>query len=202
MRVPNLQQAQRFLAEAEQLNPGLWVAHSRFVAEAAKAIAASDPDLDPERSNILGLLHDIGRREGRTSMRHIIDGYHFLSSRGYEDAARICLTHSFPLQDTNAVFGEWDCTDEERHFVDDYIERTTYTDYDRLLQLCDGLALPTGLVLLEKRMIDIALRYGTNEYTVEKWRATIGIRDYFEGRLGCSIYRVLPGVIQGTFGDT
>ena len=134
-------------------------------------------------------------------MRHIIDGYHFLASHGYEDAARICLTHSFPLQNTNAVFGEWDCTEEERRFVDNYVEGTKYNDYDRLLQLCDGLALPTGLVLLEKRMIDVALRYGTNEYTVEKWRATLGVRDYFEGRLGCSIYRVLPGVIQGTFGE-
>ena len=201
MRIQSLQQAQEFLAEAEKLNPGLWVAHSRFVAEAAKAIAACDPDLDPEPSYIVGLLHDIGRREGRTSMRNIIDGYRFLESHGYEDAARICLTHSFPLQNTNAVFGEWDCTEVERHFVDRYVEGTKYTDYDRLLQLCDGLALPTGLVLLEKRMVDVALRYGTNEYTVEKWRATLGVRDSFEGRLGCSIYRVLPGVIQGTFGD-
>ena len=161
MKIPSLQEAQQLLAAAEQLNLGRWVTHSRHVAEAARAIAGADPDLDPEVSYILGLLHDVGRREGRTSIRHIIDGYNFLHPLGHEDSAKICLTHSFALQNTDAIFGEWDCTDEERSFVDSYIQNLEYTDYDRLLQLCDTLALFDGFVLMEKRMLDAALRYGT-----------------------------------------
>ena len=39
MRVPSRQQAKEFLAEAEKMNPGLWVPHSRYAAEAAQAAA-------------------------------------------------------------------------------------------------------------------------------------------------------------------
>lgn len=201
MGIPDVDEAQDLLSEAEQLNPGKWVAHSRNVALAARCLAEADATLEPDSAYVLGLLHDVGRREGWTSMRHIIDGYRFLQSKDYEDAARICLTHSFPLQDTDAVFGEWDCSADERAFVDRYIADATYTDYDRLLQLCDGLALPQGFVLLEKRMVDVALRYGTNDFTVARWRATFEIKEHFERRIDGSIYERLPGVVQNTFGD-
>jgi len=199
MKISDIQEAERFLAEAEQLNPGPWIPHSRHVAEAAQIIASANAELDADRAYVCGLLHDIGRREGRTSMRHTIDGYQFLMRADYEEPARICLTHSFPLQNTDAVFGEWDCTVEERAFVDRYIGDLTYTEYDKLLQLCDALALPSGFVLIEKRMIDVALRHGTNELMADKWRATFRIKDYFEQRIGGSIYKMLPGVVENTF---
>jgi hypothetical protein len=68
-----------------------------------------------------------------------------------------------------------------------------------LIQLCDALTLPGGFCLLEKRLTDVALRYGCNEWTVERWRAFIEIRKYFENRIGESIYRLLPGVVENTF---
>ena len=82
----------------------------------------------------------------------------------------------------------------------DFLEATTFDDYDQLLQLCDCLALPRGLCLLEKRMIDVALRHGTNEYTIQKWKAFIDIQTYFEQKMGQSIYKVLPSVAETTFG--
>ncbi len=199
MKIPTLAQAEELLLEAEQRNPGPWVAHSRNVALAAKCIAEVSK-LDAEAAYILGLLHDIGRREGVASMRHIIDGYTFLTSLGYEDAARIALTHSFPYKHVDAIFGHWDATNEEYKMVEDFLQATPYNDYDKLLQLCDCLALPTGLCLLEKRMIDVALRHGTNEYTIQKWQAFIDLQTYFEQKIGKSIYRVLPNVVETTFG--
>lgn len=77
-----------------------------------------------------------------------------------------------PLQNTDAIFGVWDCTAEERAHLDAFILGLTYTPYDHLLQLCDALALASGFVLMEKRMLDVPLRHGTNELTVDKWRAT------------------------------
>jgi hypothetical protein len=182
------------------MNPGPWVSHSVHAANAAKATAKADPDLDADRAYVLGLLHDIGRREGRTDMRHILDGYAFLKSHGYEDAARICLTHSFPLQDTNSASGTWDCTPEERAFVDEYVAGVEYDDYDRLIQLCDALALPAGCVLLEKRLVEVVMRHGTNALTVEKWHATFELKNRFEARICGSIYDRLPGVLENTFG--
>ena len=202
MNIPDLAEAEQLLAEAEARNPGPWVAHSRYVALAARNIAEVHPDLDAEAAYILGLLHDIGRQEGVTDNRHMLDGYTFLGRLGYLDAARICLTHSFPLQDVRATGGRWDCSDEEFSFVKTSLHGLEYDDYDRLLQLCDALALPSGFVLIEKRLLDVSLRYGVNSFTVAKWQAFLNLQAYFEKAIGGSIYRVLPGVVETTFGFT
>lgn len=188
------------LAEAEKRNPGLWVQHSIFVAEAAQAIAAQHPELDPYTAYIVGVLHDIGRREGVTDMRHTLDGYTYLAAAGFDGAARICLTHSFPIQTIYAGSGKWDCTDDELRFMEKLLAETAYDDTDRLIQLCDALALPSGYCLIEKRLVDVAIRHGTNPYSIQKWKAFLQIQKDFEAVLGQSIYALLPGVIENTFG--
>lgn len=200
MKLPSLEQAEGMLLEAEQLNPGPWVPHVRNVAIAAKCIAERHQGLNAENAYIMGLLHDIGRREGVSGMRHTIDGYIYLQDQSYDDAARICLTHSFPYKNPNASFGTWDCTKEEFEIVKNYLRTNEYDDYDRLIQLCDCLALPEGICLLEKRMIDVVMRYGFNEYTLAKWQAFIDIKEGFEKQIGKSIYSFLPSVIETTFG--
>ena len=199
MKVPSLGEAEKLLLEAERRNPGPWVAHSRNVALAARCIAEPHPRLNPETAYILGLLHDLGRQEGVTGMRHTLDGYRFLQDLGYDDAARICMTHSFPYQDI-LISSDWDVNEDDLASIGEYIAGLTYNDYDRLLQLCDCLALSSGLCLLEKRMIDVALRYGVSEYTILKWQAFIDIQKHFESIIGFSIYELLPGVVETTFG--
>jgi len=201
MILPSRSQAQTYLTEAAQRNPGPWEAHSRHVAQAAANIAAYHPQLEPQPAYILGLLHDIGRRDGVTDMRHVLDGYRFLVSEGYPDAARICMTHSFPVPDAAAGSGKWDVTPEELAFVRAYLAGIEYTAYDRLIQLCDALCLPSGPVLIEKRLIDVTLRHGFNDLTLAKWRAFLDIQADFEQALGISIYQLLPGVHENTFGS-
>jgi hypothetical protein len=48
--------------------------------------------------------------------------------------------------------------------------------------------------------VDVVLRYGPNQYTVAKWQATIAIKRAFEQTMGCSLYSLLPGVVENTFG--
>ncbi|MCB8943373.1 MAG: HD domain-containing protein [Ardenticatenaceae bacterium] len=199
MKIPTRTQAEQLLQEGGQRNPGPWIDHSLYVARAAAQIAARHPHLDADTAYILGCLHDIGRREGITQLRHILDGYNFLMPLHFDDAARICLTHSFPTQNISEAFGEWDGTPEEHAFVAHYLQQITYTPYDRLLQLCDALALPTGFCALEKRFIHVVMRYGFNEFTLAKWRATYMIQADFEAIIGCSIYSILPGVMENTF---
>ena len=98
MKIPDRIEAENLLAEAQVRNPGPWVEHSRHTARAAQALAAHHPELDACNAYVLGLLHDIGRRFGMTDMRHVLDGYHYLLGLGYESAARISLTHSYPLK--------------------------------------------------------------------------------------------------------
>ena len=199
MNLPPLSEAKKLIAEANQFNPGAWIEHSLFTAQAAEIIAQNCLPLNANDAYILGLLHDIGRREGKSHFRHIIDGYVFLTSKGYEDAARICVTHSFPFQDIDVYSGEDDCTEQEREFMKSYLDNIHYNIYDRLIQLCDAIALPSGFCLLEKRLLDVALRYGIHERIILKWKATFEIKDEFERYMGKSIYKVLPGVVENTF---
>ncbi|MEW6181408.1 MAG: HD domain-containing protein [Chloroflexota bacterium] len=199
-RLPSLLQAEALFQEGAARQAGGWVGHSRHVALAARAIAGRIAALDAEKAYIFGLLHDIGRQFGQSDLRHILDGYNLLSRLGFEDAARICLTHSFPIQQVEAVAGRWDCSAGEIDFVRAYLASIEYDDYDRLIQLCDALALPDGFCLMEKRMVDVALRHGLNEYTLPRWRAYFRLKEAFEAQLGCSVYELLPGVVENTFG--
>jgi hypothetical protein len=200
MKIPTRAQAEALMKEAQRKNPGAWVEHSRYVARAAEAIAAHHPALDPEAAFILGYLHDIGRRAGVSGMRHVMDGYTFLIKKGFNDAARICLTHSYPTKRAHSVLVKWDGPEAQLEFIRDYLARIEFDDYDKLIQLCDALALPTGFCLMEKRLVDVALRYGTNEYSVPRWKAYLSLQKEFEKAIGSSIYKLLPGVVENTFG--
>ncbi len=137
-----------------------------------------------------------------TGMRHTLDGYNYLMSLGYEQPARISLTHSYPIKNAEAGADLWDGTDEEFRFIQAYLDRIDYDRYDRLIQLCNSLALPSGFCLIEKRLVDVVVRYGTNSLTIPKWKAYFDIRDDFESEIGGSIYDLLPGVVENTFSSS
>lgn len=185
--MPDRQEAKRLLAEAERMNPGPWGNHSRTAAECAEKIAVCC-DMDGEKAYILGLLHDIGRREGVTSIAHILDGYRFLTELGYEEAARICITHSFAVQDIGTYIGKIDVMPQEYKMLSDLILSYTYDDYDRLIQLCDSIAFPTGVVDLKTRMDDVERRYGG--YPAEKRQKHYDLKTYFEKKMNRNLYEV------------
>lgn len=189
--MPTIKQAEIFLAEAEKLNPSPWVAHNKVAGECAKAIAEKCDDLNSDIAYVLGLLHDIGRRFGVTDMRHIVDGYNFMNEQGFEDSARISLTHSFPFKNIGAYNGENDCTAEESALIQSFIDDIEYNDYDRLIQLCDAISFPKGSTYIEKRLVDVVIRRGFNEFTIPKWQEFLKLKDYFDSKTRCDIYRLL-----------
>ena len=175
----SLQQAQRELQQAAAMNPGPWIAHSQSVAENARLLA-QHAGMDEQRAYLFGLLHDIGRRAGITGIRHIFDGYDYMTALGQPEVARICLTHSFPLPDIRAFNGRMDCTGEQLAFLQDFLSRNPYDDYDRLIQLCDAISLPGGACIVEKRLVDVALRHGVTELSIEKWKAFLQLKKQFD----------------------
>ena len=60
-----------------------------------------------------------------------------------------------------------------------------YDDYDKLIQLCDSIAMPTGPVDITIRMNDVKSRYGS--YPQTKWDKNIEIKNYFEKKIGKAI---------------
>ncbi|MFC4427612.1 HD domain-containing protein [Deinococcus navajonensis] len=194
MTFPSRNAAEDLLQDAARLNPGPWVAHSRHVAQAARQIAAQHPALDSERAYVLGLLHDIGRRTGPNRDRHILDGYDFLCALEHFDAARIALTHSFVLPGLETLQGNWDGTAEEWQRLGQLVAAAAQTEEDRLIQLCDLLALPEGFCTVQERLVDVALRYSVRPGTPDKWRAQLALKADFDRACGLNIYRLLPGL--------
>mgnify|MGYP005761670639 FL=1 len=187
------------LGRAHSLNPGKWADHSRYAALACQNIAARCSDLSADDAYCYGLLHDIGRYAGITSEKHLIDGYRFCMERGWEKPAQICISHAFMIQDIKTSIGTFDVSHEDYLFMEDFVKHAVYDDYDRLVQLCDSLALPTGFCLLEKRFVDVALRYGTPPFITKRWKKTLEIKELFEEKIHCSIYELLPGVVENSF---
>jgi len=192
-------EAETELLIAEQRNPGPWINHSRSVALNARLIADKIPTLDSYQAYAMGLLHDIGRREGIKAIMHIIDGYDYMMRLNQNKIARICLTHSYPFQDVNTFFGEFDCTEEQKNFLSSFLENTVFDDYDRLIQLCDAISLPNGACIMEKRLIDVALRHGLPDFTIDKWKAFLELKKYFDTLCGCNIYTLLPNVTENSY---
>jgi len=199
MKVPMLEQAIEYIKYAEKRNPGEWIDHSYNVAKAAKAIASECSHLDGNTAYVLGLLHDIGRYEGRVQLHHSVSGYNFLIKEGYDDAARIAITHSFVIPNIKVYGGKHDCSEDELIFIKGYLNKVTYNDYDKLIQLCDNISLPEGICLMEKRLIDVVMRYGFNDLTLIKWKNYLELKDYFSEKIGKSIYKVLEGAVETTF---
>ncbi len=187
--LPTREEAERLLREAEACNPGPWGDHSRTAAHCAERIARACGDPDPEKAYILGLLHDIGRRFGIRHLGHVSDGYTYMMSLGYEEVARICLTHSFNNGTTDEYVGRFDTTEKELLLIREQLAHICFDEYDRLIQLCDALAGAKGVLDIEERMEDVKKRYGF--YPQKKWDRNLALKRHFEERMGgVSVYAV------------
>lgn len=194
--LPTKEQALEELRIAGEMNPGPWVKHSENVGIAARNIAEKIPGMDPDKAYIVGLLHDIGRREGIVDIpTHVYEGYKYCMSRGWDEAARVCMTHSYRLMKEEF---DYEPTSDMEKEIKKFICSTEADDYDKLIQLCDSLAVDYGFVILEKRFVDVTRRYGIMEGYIKGWDVSFAIKEAFEEKMGCSIYDVLPDIGRTT----
>lgn len=185
MNYPNRDEAERLLLEAEYLNPGLWVAHSRNVAKCAEVIAIHS-GLDPDKAYVLGLLHDVGRRAGIGQLKHVYFGWKYMNDLGYPAVAKVCLTHSYNTHRFEDDMAKLDIEPEQVEEVKAALVGYEYDDYDCLIQLCDSIATAEGVVDVTERMTDVKTRYGS--YPQLKWDKNIELLEYFQKKAGRDIY--------------
>lgn len=194
--LPTKETAEQELQLAGELNPGPWTKHSLNVGIAARNIAEKVPGMDAEKAYIVGVLHDIGRRVGIVDIpTHVYEGYKYCIDKGWDEVARICMTHSYPLMQEEFTYELR--TGAERE-IKKYIEGCEVNEYDMLIQLCDALATDYGFVIVEKRFVDVTRRYGIMETYIKGWERTFAAKEYFESKMGCSVYDVLPDVGRTT----
>ncbi len=187
--LPTREEAERILAEAGKCNPGPWVNHSRVAAHCAEKIAEKCENIDPEKAYIVGLLHDIGRKFGTRHLGHVSDGYTYMMSLGYDEVARVCLTHSFNDQVMEDYIGKKDTTDAEYEQIQNALHEISMDEYDRLIQLCDAIAGADGVLDITERMADVKRRYGS--YPTQKWNQNLLLKKYFEEKAGDEIYNIV-----------
>ncbi len=188
--IPTREEAEQLLMEAEDCNPGPWGNHSRVCAWCAEQIAVHC-GMDGERAYVLGLLHDIGRKFGVKHLGHVYDGWKYMLEAGYPGAARICLTHSFSIQNIQDYIGNFDITEKQQEELSEALSQIQYDDYDRLIQLCDSMAGAEGPMRMEVRMGDVKRRYGA--YPQEKWDKNLELKQYFETKMGQNLYEAIQG---------
>ncbi len=193
MSFPTKNEALEELYLAEKLNPGKWVYHSEKVAEVCEKIAQKC-GLDVDKAYIFGLLHDIGRRVGICGQYHIYAGYVYCMNKGWNEVAKISLTHSYMLNDANIGCSVYDGSDEEWKFIEEYIRNIKYDEYDMLVQLADSMVSGDGICTIERRMVDVAMRYGIMPEMLKKWLKIFDLKRYFDAKCGQSVYDLFPEV--------
>ena len=66
-----------------------------------------------------------GMTLGVAVMWHSMDGCDDAMAQGWNEAACVCLTHAFPVQDIEADMGRKDIMTKQQRFIDGYLKRLT-----------------------------------------------------------------------------
>mgnify|MGYP002751423118 CR=1 FL=1 len=199
------QQAEDYISEmrdyalAKGREPGTWYMfhnHVYGVALLAKEIAALTKDLNPERAYVMGLMHDAGKmREDFEKRFHGIIGYELLKEEDFE-AARASLLHMFgfdkfpPYEKVAKMFFD---NHKDYDFVCDFAVRNPLNDYDRLIQMADAMADKRGLVTMEQRAADYAVRYH-QPVSPEMFGSRMALKQYFDKKTGVDIYSLFEKI--------
>ena len=189
----NKEQALKLLEEGEELNPGRWIEHSKKVGEASRRIA-SKLNLDAEKAEVLGIIHDIGKRYGEKA-HHVINGYKYIKELGYDDEyANICLTHSYLNNDINCTAGGVPSHKSDGYeFRKEFVKNHEYTIYEKIINFCD-LMCTDKFMILEQRLIVIMTRRGVDTNTVYHITEALKLKNELDELLGYSVYDLFPEI--------
>lgn len=165
--------------------------HGMVVAAAAYILASHTPDLNPQKAYVMGMLHDYGRQVPDKEFFHGLKGYLLMKEMGYDQQARICLTHTFLINN----FSVEDYPSYPRENIiqsRDILKVIVFDDYDRLIQLSDMLVFGSGFNSLKERMLYLHQRYQLSTPLLQKqYRQCLLLKNYFDIKCGKNIYMLL-----------
>ncbi len=177
-----------FSPELEQMFYG----HCLSVAYISEKIASAARNLNPEKSYILGLLHDAGRikDEKNEGTFHGLTGFDYLIKNNMPDAARIAFTHCFYEPRLNLSMYRMKPQDYVRSR--ELLKTMSFNDYDYLVQLADILNDCGRQCTIEYRFDSVAKRHNlNNEIVSASVRRLNELKSYFDEKCNCDIYDLL-----------
>lgn len=172
--------------------------HCLVVGTIAEKIAQKC-NLDSELSFVLGCLHDIGKFNFKRY--HGIVGYEIAMENNFPKLAQISITHTLNnfKNLNNADFPDNNFKEKDILLVKDLMKGFVINDYDRLIRLCDFMAIGDTLnsSTIENRLLDIALRYKITQQEFNELDAEINsLKWYFESKYKINIYELLENCFQ------
>lgn len=202
MTIPSRQEAQKLFADiAAKLDvcdlqqgkePQTSRIHFQNVASCAYKIATKISHLDEEKAYILGLLHDYGQLEETLDKNkfHGTAGYDLMMQKGYDEVAKICLTHSFPEYDFKPE--RFTYNQKEVIRARKIINNLTYDDYDLLIQYSDMLSCGKKITDLKSRIKYILKTYHTTRTDAKiRYKTMLKIKHHFDTLCGKDTYKLL-----------
>ena len=169
----------------------LWITHSICVANTASVIA-KELNLDVEYAKTLGYIHDYGKAVGDFS-KHDMNGFNYLKDLGYdEEYYSICLTHGYLNNDVMCAAGG---IPRDIPFRTEYIKNHKCSIYEKLICLCD-LMCAQEEIGIDKRLIDIIIRYGAYSNTQYHVKEVYKLKKYFDDLLGYNLYNLFPEMMN------
>ena len=150
--------------------------------------------MDEDYAKTLGYIHDIGKRFGKR-LSHGIAGYNYILELGYDEKyANICIIHSYLNNDINCVAGGIPNPNSDKYsFKKDFIANHKYSIYDKIINLCD-LLCKQKVMTIDKRLIDLIIRYGAHTNTQYHITKAYELKEYFDILLGYNIYDLFPEI--------
>lgn len=179
--IPNKDKIHYYLIE-DNKNLGQWVSHSKLIGKSARDIAG-EIGLDKDIAYTVGSVHDIGKKNKKTGLSHIMEGFHILRNESYFFPAKIALSHSFIIKDIKAYVGEDNIEKRDRKILENFLITHDYTDYDKLIQLLDNL-VTDQYVGLEKKQEILKEKYGKIPFEKERMEKLKEYERYFQSKLG------------------
>lgn len=171
---------------------GLSATHYQNVGFIASKIA-EQAGMDVQKAYVLGLLHDYGEYIEKTvpDTFHGTAGYDEMMTKGFDEVARTCLSHSF----FNAEFKPKDFPAYNAKQIiraSKLLKQQAFDDYDYLIHLSDLMAPYQKIDTIENRIKMIKEKYHlTEEDATHKLKQAKQLKDYFDTKCQKDIYTIL-----------
>ncbi len=165
-----------------------WITHCRAVGQAGGIIAAA-VGADPDLTEALGMIHDIGKINTTEVVFHDLLGWEYMMKLGYDEvSSAVCLTHSYLNNDDTCVAGGYL---PENKFRKDFIRDHKYTEEEKIINLCD-LMCKDHLMTFEDRMIDLLGRKGIHPNSAYHLYEAEKLKNYFDDKIEGGLYSLFP----------
>jgi len=131
-------------------------------------------------------------------MTHPFKGYNLMMEKGFPEAARSALTHTF-YNIYEVLDGGFDArlTPEDLAFLKKWLSENEYDDYDRLTQLADNMASWKGIMTIDDRFCDILSRHPVSNPT-SALKKLYELKDHFDELINGNIYELFKDEICRT----